>query len=83
MLKYTVHQRVFVCSQIISKLKVSGLNQEVLLQSLLFSAMPLIDNQHNIPIIELYHFYILGKIEISPTAQKIHDNKLHSSNLNQ
>ena len=68
-----------VCSQIISKLEVSGLNQEVLLQSLLFSAMPLIDNQHNIPIIEFYHFYILGKIEICPTAQNIHDNKLHSS----
>lgn len=26
-------------------------------------------------------FYLLGKIEICPTAQKIHDNKLHSSHL--
>ena len=26
--------------------------------SLLFSAMPLIDNQHNTAIIEFYHFYI-------------------------
>ena len=83
MLKYMVQQDVVACSQIICKIKVSGLNQEVLLQGLLFSAMSLIDRQstqycgHR--VLPFLHF----KKEICPNAQKIHDNKLHSSHLNQ
>ena len=51
-----------VCERTICPLKVSPLNQEVLLQGcLLKGVMPLIGNQNNISIITALPFAFLGK----------------------
>ena len=58
-LRYTVQRYIcmYVCERTISHLKVSALNQVVLLQScLLKGGMPLIGNQHNISIIRVSPF---------------------------